>query len=1164
MLQSFTRAKAVALAVFSVIAPAVIAQNREVRLGSAETAGYNSETNLPNFIRFPMGKEISPDQFTNWAAFALNLDPSLSLKAYKTETDNFGFTHTRYQQYYQQIPVEGTTLIVHQKNGKVVSVNGDFIQETKASANPVLNETQALQKALDKINAKRYKWENKAHEAQLKQAFNDPNFSFFPKGELVVVHKNGNDYSSASTRLAYKFNIYAEEPLYRAYVYVDALTGEIINERNLICTIDVVGTASTKYSGTKTMTSDNYGTNQYRLRETGRGGGIETYNLANSTNYVNTDFTNTSSTWNITGNNQAATDAHWGAEMTYDYYLQKHNRNSIDDNGYKLLNYVHYSNNYVNAFWDGTEMTYGDGSTAQGFTIMTGLDVCGHEITHGVVENSANLGNGEAGALNEGFADIFGTTIEKFARPTQNDWIMGADITTNGQGIRNMSNPNQMQQPDTYQGTYWDAGGEVHTNNGPSIYWYYLMCQGGSGTNDNNNTYNVTAIGMTDAAKIAYRGLTTYFTSNTNYSTARNYTIQAAIDLFGNCSQQVITCTNAWYAVGVGSQYSASGVITSFSTAQTSSCAVPVTVSFNNTTQSGLSYNWDFGDGSTSTATNPTHTYTQGGTYTVKLVAQGCSSSSDSTIMANYITISPPASPVTTSTSRCGAGTVTLSATGSGTLNWYNSSGTLVNTGSSFTTPSLSATTTYNVSSSIAQTPVTGGPATNTGIGAGGYLNYSHYLIFDVTAPLTIQTVDIYAQTTGNRTIQLQDATGTVLATKTVNATVTGKNTVSLNIHVNSGTGYRLVAAGTTINLYRNNAGAVYPYNVGSLVSITGTDVTATNPAYYYYFYNWTVLKDPCVSATTPVVATINPGSSAVNVTSGTVCAGDSATITASGATTYSWNTGATTASITVAPSSTTTYTVTGTTPGCGSVNNTSTVTVNQLPSLLIAPASPAVCAGNSVTLTANGAASYTWSTGDATASTTDTPAGNTTYTVTGTDANNCSASATTDVVVNPLPVINFSLANTTVCVNASPEALSATPAGGTFSGTAVSGSSFDPQASGAGTFGITYAYTDSLGCSSTLSDSISVDACTGIAQYNGSNLVVYPNPVRDQLMLKNLEGTALVKVMDQTGRLVLETSVSPQSGEARINTASLSEGVYHISISSNNSILSRRIIVQR
>src|SRR4051812_39885302 len=577
------------LAVASLAGSDVIAQNRKTHVEQAQIASYNSETKLPNFIRFNPGLEIQTSEVEAWITSSLNISSSIKLVPYQTDRDELGFTHTRYQEYFNNYPIEGNTLITHSKNGTVISINGDFIQEVQTAASAALPESQALQFALRKVNAKIYQWQDETATKLARIAHNDPAFTYYPKGELVVIHKSNADLSPASFRLAYKFNVYAVEPLYRANLFVDASTGEILDEQNLICTADAVGTAFTKYSGKVPMTSDNYGTNQYRLRETGRGNGIETYNLKTATTYSNTDFTNTSSDWTTTGNDQAATDAHWGAEKTYDYYKSTFNRNSIDNKGFKLLSYVHYSTKYVNAYWNGSEMTYGDGDLSKGFDIMTALDVCGHEITHGLVSNTAKLGGGEAGALNEAFADIFGTTIEAYARPNLHDWIMGGDITVstsgvpNHKGLRDMSNPGAFNQPDTYMGTNWDPANEVHKNNGPCIFWYYLLCQGKSGSNDNGDAYNVTGIGMDDAAKIAYRALTVYFTSSTNYATARTYSIQAATDLFGNCAQQTISCTNAWYAVGVGAKYAAAPVASSFLANSTTSCSVPDSVQFSNT-----------------------------------------------------------------------------------------------------------------------------------------------------------------------------------------------------------------------------------------------------------------------------------------------------------------------------------------------------------------------------------------------------------------------------------------------------------------------------------------------------------------------------------------------------------------------------------------------------
>ena len=390
----------------------ISAQGQQAKINNATVISYSNVTHLPNFIRFNSDYNLSPDQFSDWARYNLNLDPSVSFVSYSNEKDQLGFTHVRFKQYINDLPIEGTMMIAHVKGGRLVSVNGDYYSAVNPNTNVIsVSQDAALLTALKKVNAKKYKWENQEETAMMKATYG-PSFSYYPTGTIVAIHKAGTDYSAGNIRSAYKFDIYAEEPLSRAYIYVDAQNGEVINEQQLIHTTDVVGTASTVYSGTVTMTSDNFNTNQYRLQEVGRGNGIKTFNMSNSTNYTTTDFTNNSSTWNTNGPDQAATDAHWGAEMTYDYYNTVHSRNSIDGNGYNLLSYVHYSNNYANAFWDGTRMTYGDGSTNSGFTIMTGLDVCGHEITHGLTTFTANLNGPEGDALNEGCSDIMGTTIE--------------------------------------------------------------------------------------------------------------------------------------------------------------------------------------------------------------------------------------------------------------------------------------------------------------------------------------------------------------------------------------------------------------------------------------------------------------------------------------------------------------------------------------------------------------------------------------------------------------------------------------------------------------------------------------------------------------------------------------------------------------------------------
>ncbi len=606
------------------------------------TCKYSSN---PSFVHFQKGKEIDFDNWQNW--IQLNFNPKGSsansysnFKFINKQTDKLGQIHYRFQQLFNGFPLENGIWLIHTKDGKVLSMNGLLYNKIDNSS-PSLSEADALAKALLYVNAQKYKWEIPSEELFIKESTKDISATYFPKGQLVYASKS-NDYSNQNIHLTYKFNIYAQTPLSRADIYVDAITGEIILENKLLMDADVLGSAVTAYSGTQPITTDSFG-GSYRLRETGRGNGINTYNMLTGTTYGSAvDFTDLDNVWNNVNpaQDEVATDAHFGAEMTYDYYLLNHSRNSIDDAGFALNSYVHYDVAYNNAFWDGTQMTYGDGDGTT-FNPFTALDIAGHEITHGLTTFSANLAySDESGALNESFSDIFGASIEFWATPLVSDWLMGEDI---GTVIRNMADPNSMGDPDTYFGTNWaplgggDNGG-VHTNSGVQNYWYYLLSTGGTGVNDNSDAYSVTGIGITSASDIAFRNLTVYLTSSSQYDDARFYAIQSAIDLFGPCTSQVQATTDAWYAVGVGTPYVAA-VTSNFSASATSFCSAPVSVDFSNLSNNASTFTWDFGDGATSTANSPTHVYNALGTYTVQLIADGGSCGIDTLVLTNYIII---------------------------------------------------------------------------------------------------------------------------------------------------------------------------------------------------------------------------------------------------------------------------------------------------------------------------------------------------------------------------------------------------------------------------------------------------------------------------------------------------------------------------------------------
>lgn len=270
-------------------------------------------------------------------------------------------------------------------------------------------------------------------------------------------------------------------------------------------------------------------------------------------------------------------------------------------------------------------------------------------------------------------------------------------------------------------------------------------------------------------------------------------------------------------------------------------------------------WTWNFGDGYGSSTANPVHAYASSGTYTVSLVVSNCKGNNTET-KTSYITVSLPTAPTVTNGTHCGPGSVSLSANGTGTLNWYDAAigGSIVNTGNSYA-PSLTSTTTYYVQSDVAPPAVAGGKLDNTG-GGGNLTNQNQYEIFDCYAACTIVSVEVYASVTGNRTFELRNSSGTVLQSATVNITSnSGAFTVPLGFSVPVGTNLQLGLASTsTCNLYRNNAGVTYPYTTAGVLSVTTSSASPNPGLYYYYLYNWQIQEGSCSSARIPVTATID------------------------------------------------------------------------------------------------------------------------------------------------------------------------------------------------------------------------------------------------------------------------------------------------------------------
>lgn len=258
-----------------------------------------------------------------------------------------------------------------------------------------------------------------------------------------------------------------------------------------------------------------------------------------------------SSSNDIATGDGAIDSAHNYAIRTYDYYWNTFGRDSIDDGGMTLISRVHYGSNFNNAFWDGSQMTYGDGDGTTFIPLSQDADVVGHELTHGVTERTSGLiYSGESGALNEAWSDIFGAAVDRQDGATGNDiWYIGEDIYTPGtpnDALRNMADPAQFGDrdyyPDRYTGTS-DNGG-VHTNSGIANLAFYLLSEGGTHPRGRTSV-NVTGIGFDNAADIFYHANVDCMTSGADFAEARYCT---AVVFGGGNSSNV---DDAWDAVGV-------------------------------------------------------------------------------------------------------------------------------------------------------------------------------------------------------------------------------------------------------------------------------------------------------------------------------------------------------------------------------------------------------------------------------------------------------------------------------------------------------------------------------------------------------------------------------------------------------------------------------------
>jgi bacillolysin len=253
----------------------------------------------------------------------------------------------------------------------------------------------------------------------------------------------------------------------------------------------------------------------------------------------------------ISSGDDAIDAAHNYAIATYNYYFNKHGRDSIDDAGLTLKSRVHYDRRYNNAFWDGTQMTYGDGDGVTFIPLSQDADVVAHELTHGVTEHTSGLVyQNESGALNEAWSDIFGAMVDRQEGAQGADiWFIGEDIYTpgiQGDALRNMADPAAFGDYDWWPTRYTGSSdnGGVHWNSGIANLAFQLLVDGGTHPRGKSSV-TVSAIGFDAAADIFYAANVGCLTPSSNFIAARYCTA----DVFGGIYAAEVHA--AWEAVGV-------------------------------------------------------------------------------------------------------------------------------------------------------------------------------------------------------------------------------------------------------------------------------------------------------------------------------------------------------------------------------------------------------------------------------------------------------------------------------------------------------------------------------------------------------------------------------------------------------------------------------------
>ena len=446
------------------------------------------------------------------------------------------FIHEHFDQYYNGIKVEGGGYNFHYKSGKMFLAHGKYVKISNLNTVPNISSEQA------KICFADYK---------------------------MVPLKSITDYISdliikeilidtlPKPLLVYKIYLYSDHKNNNEVGYIDAHTSKVVLTEPSYQDFAATGTFATRYSGSQLAITDNY-SGSYHLTDYTRGAIIHTWNLQGSTNLQNkielSDLDNNWTTAEHSPNeNDMALDIHWALQQIYDYMNNAYQINSFNDNGFPIEAHIRYGteiNDRDNAGWINSldVLIFGDGLLD--FRPVASLDAVAHEFGHGITDFQIGWGlTGDPRAFSEGLSDIWGVIFENRIRPNE-IWQIGEQLTLNAACLRNLQNPNAndvlMPIADSCGSQLYNSGGP-YERSGVFSHWFYLLVNGGTGFD---------GIGINAAEYLIKSAVFNNYLDNTqSYADIRSQMINVAKNIYGRCSEEARSVTNAWNAVGVGSEW---------------------------------------------------------------------------------------------------------------------------------------------------------------------------------------------------------------------------------------------------------------------------------------------------------------------------------------------------------------------------------------------------------------------------------------------------------------------------------------------------------------------------------------------------------------------------------------------------------------------------------